>query len=123
MGQYFMAINKTKRQYVCPYCIGGVAKLCEWALNDQAGVLVLLLRQSFEGGGGDYHGDNSLVGSWVDDQVAMVGDYDQSGLYETARHSFENISLDIGQAYNTLAGGTPKLDLGKCDTCRKNNLN
>ena len=119
MGQYFMAINKTKRLYVCPYCIGGAAKLCEWALNDQAGVLVLLLRQSSEGGGGDYDGDNPVVGSWVGDQVAMVGDYDESGLYETACQSFDNISLDIGQAYNTLAGGATKLELRDCDCSKK----
>lgn len=55
MGQYFRAINLTKREFVCPWCIGGVAKLWEWAVNpQQAGIFALLLRKSTGSGGGDY---------------------------------------------------------------------
>ena len=81
MGQYFVAINKDKKEYVCPWCLGGGAKLFEWAANPQGAIWTLLLRQSSEGGGGEYDGENSLVGSWANDCVAMVGDYDENRIF------------------------------------------
>jgi hypothetical protein len=54
MGQYFRAVNKTKKEVVCPWCIGGGAKLWEWAANPLGAVFVLLLRKSSGSGGGDY---------------------------------------------------------------------
>jgi hypothetical protein len=56
MGQYFKAVNFDKREYVCPWCLGGGAKLWEWAANPQGAVFTLLLRKSSAGGGGDYYG-------------------------------------------------------------------
>ena len=56
MGQYFKAVNIDKQEYVCPWCIGGVAKLIEWAANPQGAIFTLLLRKSDHGGGGDYFG-------------------------------------------------------------------
>lgn len=54
MGQYFKAVNLDKTEYICPWCIGGGAKLWEWAVNSQGAIFTLLLRQSSESGGGDY---------------------------------------------------------------------
>jgi hypothetical protein len=59
MGQYFKAVNYDKREYVCPWCVGGVAKLIEWAANSWGAVFTMLLRQSSAGGGGDYYGPAS----------------------------------------------------------------
>lgn len=56
MGQYFKAINLDKREVVCPWCLGGVAKLWEWAANPWGAIFTLLLRQSDRGGGGDFYG-------------------------------------------------------------------
>jgi hypothetical protein len=56
MGQYFRAVNKTKQEVVCPWCLGGGAKLWEWAANPLGAVFVLLLRKSSGSGGGDYFG-------------------------------------------------------------------
>lgn len=53
MGQYFKAVNLDKYEYVCPWCIGGGAKLWEWAANPQGAIFVLLLRKSDGTGGGD----------------------------------------------------------------------
>lgn len=118
MGQYFLAVNTDKREYVCPWCVGGTAKLWEWAVNTQAGLLVLLLRQSSEGGGGDYDGSNPVVGSWAGERVALVGDYDKSGLYNTARRQYRNISRQIGQAFNSFTEiKDSKLALRTCDSC------
>lgn len=54
MGQYFKAVNLDKKEVVCPWCIGGGAKLWEWAANSYGAIFVLLLRQSSQTGGGDF---------------------------------------------------------------------
>lgn len=54
MGQYFKAVNKTKKELVCPWCMGGGAKLWEWAANPQGAIFTLLLRKSDATGGGDF---------------------------------------------------------------------
>lgn len=54
MGQYFKAVNLDKREVVCPWCLGGGAKLWEWAANSYGAVFTLLLRKSSATGGGDY---------------------------------------------------------------------
>lgn len=56
MGQYFRAVNTTKKEVVCPWCLGGIAKLWEWAANPWGAVFTLLLRRSDGSGGGDYYG-------------------------------------------------------------------
>jgi hypothetical protein len=55
MGQYFKAVNYDKREYVCPWCVGGSAKLWEWAANPWGAIFTMLLRQSTASGGGDYY--------------------------------------------------------------------
>jgi len=56
MGQYFRAVNETKNEVVCPWCIGGGAKFWEWAANSYGAIFTLLLRRSSGSGGGDYYG-------------------------------------------------------------------
>jgi hypothetical protein len=56
MGQYFKAVNVTKKEVVCPWCLSGFAKLWEWAANPWGAVFTLLLRKSSGSGGGDYGG-------------------------------------------------------------------
>jgi hypothetical protein len=113
MGQYFKAVNIDKREVVCPWCIGGGAKLWEWAANTQGSIFTLLLRRSDEGGGGDFYGYHkgcgeggpitcpleSLVGRWAGDRVVLVGDYDSSKLYQDAE-GFRNISGDLVAVWN-----------------------
>ena len=61
MGQYFKAVNTDKKEIVCPWCIGGGAKLWEWAVNRQGAIFTLLLRESTASGGGDYNGPEPQV--------------------------------------------------------------
>jgi hypothetical protein len=137
MGQYFKAANLDKKEVVCPWCIGGGAKLWEWAANPQGAIFTVLLRQSSAGGGGDYYGYRtqevhlgqypkgtaseammhklgavlsmegrpvcappaSIVGRWAGDRVVLVGDYDESNLWEQLP-SYRNISADLVDAWN-----------------------
>lgn len=60
MGQYFKAVNVTKKEVVCPWCLGGVAKLIEWAINPWGAIFTLLLRKSDASGGGDFYGYRTM---------------------------------------------------------------
>jgi len=108
MGQYFRAVNATKREFVCPWCIAGGAKLWEWAVNRQGAIFTVLLRKSDQTGGGDYgqHGEaqdlravDSIVGRWAGDVVYLIGDYDSSKLYENSEE-FTNISGLLVSVWN-----------------------
>jgi hypothetical protein len=101
MGQYFIAVNKTKKEYIRSWDIGGVAKLWEWCVNRTAGIFPYLLRKSNEGGGGDINLDNpQYAGRWAGDEVYLVGDYDESKLYETAQSDYHNIAKGLAKEYN-----------------------
>ena len=91
MGQYFKLVNLDKKEVVNPWDIGGVAKFWEWLYNPQARVLVWLLRQSDEDGGGDIGTDEraryETIGRWAGDRITLIGDYDSSNLWDTAANT------------------------------------
>lgn len=82
MGQYFRAVNKTKKEVVCPWCIGGGAKLWEWAASPMGALFVLLLRRSSGSGGGDHYGYGpqiiELNGGSMADAVAKIASMEGS---------------------------------------------
>ncbi len=111
MGQYFQPVNLDKKEYVCPWCLSGGAKLWEWAANPQGAIFTLLLRCSDEGGGGDYFGyhrgygegtpvpRHEIAGRWAGDRIVMIGDYDSSKLWdETPR--YRNIACELAETWN-----------------------
>jgi hypothetical protein len=102
MGQYFMPVNKTKKEYFAPWEIGGVAKLWEWCVNHEAGVFPYLLRKSDELGGGDIADPAKVkyAGRWAGDEVYLIGDYDSSKLWDQAKKSFKNIAKGLVEEYN-----------------------
>jgi hypothetical protein len=96
-----MAVNVTKKEYVRPWDIGGLAKLWEWCVNRQSGIFPYLLRKSSEGGGGDVHLDTpQFAGRWAGDEVYLIGDYDETNLYEIATVTYHNISCELAKEYN-----------------------
>src|SRR5687767_7219292 len=107
MGQYFIAVNKTKKECVTAWEIGGGAKLWEWCVNRQAGIFPYLLRKSNESGGGDVHykvPNPQYAGRWAGDEVYLVGDYDSSELYKEATRNYTNIAKGLVEEYNTFIG-------------------
>jgi hypothetical protein len=101
MGQYFMAVNKTKKEYVRSWDIGAPTKLWEWCVNRTAGIFPYLLRKASEGGGGDINLDKpQYAGRWAGDEVYLVGDYDDSNLYEIAKSEYHNIAKELAEEYN-----------------------
>lgn len=96
MGQYFMVVNTTKEEYLHPHDFGSGLKFMEFT-SDQMSVmtgLAHLLAQSSDGGLGD---DPEITGRWIGDNILIVGDYDDSGLYDKAYESYQNISQRVIQ--------------------------
>jgi len=101
MGQYFHAVNVSKREYVRSWDIGSLAKLWEWCGSHSAGIFPYLLRKSSERGGGDIElAEPQYAGRWAGDEVYLVGDYDTSDLYATAEQEYTNISKPLAEEYN-----------------------
>lgn len=88
-GQYFMIVNLSKKEFITPYKMASGAKLWEILANNvPTSVLGFLLRQSNEGGGGDFHdttyqeNKRKFCGRWAGDKIAIIGDYDESNIYQ-----------------------------------------
>ena len=115
MGQYFKAVNLEKKEYVCPWAIGGVAKLWEWCVNSQAGIFPFLLRQSSEGGGGDIKKEYKTAGRWAGNRVVLIGDYDQTKLWDKLEKEYSDISQELVREYNDFI----EVKQGKLHYCPK----
>jgi len=96
MGQYFIVVNLDKKEFIHPHKFGDGLKLLEFGCSSHGTLtaLALLLRKSNEGGGGDLREFEKcdLVGSWAADKIVIIGDYDESALYDEAQKNFRDIS-------------------------------
>lgn len=81
MGQYHILVNLSNKQFVHPHRIGNGLKLREQigSSYSTATVLTMLLAASNGRGGGDFHSDSPLIGSWAGCRVAFIGDYAEKG--------------------------------------------
>ena len=100
MGQYYKVVNKTKKEFLDPHSFGHGAKLMEFVCDAEGMLqsLAILLAEGNGRGGGDFSSDNPLIGSWSGDEITIVGDYADSGLYDIAK-TYKDIGND---AYNML---------------------
>lgn len=121
MGQYYLAINKTKKQYIAPHALDAGAKLLEFSCTDSFTIgLCLLLANSNGRGGGDVmireeydsktgkykpltQGQEEhlevikeVAGRWAGDQIVIQGDYaeptDPGYVSEEELKGYNNIS-------------------------------
>lgn len=71
MGQYYVAANLTKREFLNPHRLGSMAKLVEMFYSDWFSKALLAALAL-----GDWTlPDHPFVGRWAGDQVILVGDY------------------------------------------------
>lgn len=103
MGQYYLLVNCTKKQFIKPHDFGDGAKLLEFG-SSGCGVmtgLAILLASRNGRGGGDLRSTDPVVGSWAGDAIVIAGDYGDEGeftqdpkkcLYSEAYENYENIS-------------------------------
>jgi hypothetical protein len=97
MGQYFIVVNMTKKEYLYPHAFNDGLKATEFGSGRRTlSALHVLLTKSSGGGGGDYQDDpTGMIGSWAGDRIWIVGDYDKSKLYDKAQKSYTDISNKI----------------------------
>ena len=83
MGQYFIVANTTKKEFLHPHKFGEGLKFMEFTVGDSGVMhgLAHLLAQSSAGIAID---DSEITGRWIGDNVVIVGDYDNSGIYNKA---------------------------------------
>jgi len=133
VGQYFVLVNVTKREYV-----EGGSKLWEWLANNEARLLCWLVAKAPMDGTGMcqfepelkkaeemyFNAKNEVakemalriisrvamtplgkgkfktVGRWAGDEIYLVGDYDDSGLYHEAKATYKNITREVIEEFN-----------------------
>ena len=107
MGQYYRMINLDKKEVFFIGALNG-AKLGEICDNNSMGLVGLLLRQSTKFGGGDYtldkkdifdYNKNALVGRWAGDRVTLIGDYDNSKIYDESNR-YKDITRHLIKFWN-----------------------
>ena len=83
MGQYYLVVNTTKKQFLYPHCFGDGLKLLEFGCssNGTMTALAVLLANSNGRGGGDLHSTDEIVGSWSNNRIVIVGDYADERLH------------------------------------------
>lgn len=77
MGQYWIPVNLTKKEFIDPHKLGSGLKLWEQLANapgTQGALIVLLAAMPDARGGGDLE-ENPVIGRWAGDRIAIVGDY------------------------------------------------
>jgi len=100
MGQYFLIVNLDKKEYLHPHKMGSGLKLWEICASNMGRVLPFLLRQSNETGGGDIQKEYKTAGRWAGNRITVVGDYDESGLFDKARNEFKDISNEVRKEFD-----------------------
>ena len=90
MGQYFIAVNETSKQFIHPHTFGDGVKFLEFCGSSHGFLagLAFLLRK----GKGD---PNTGQMSWSGENVSIVGDYDVTDLYDKAQDEFEDVSFKV----------------------------
>lgn len=110
MGQYYTVANLDKKEFLYAHKMDSGLKFWEIVNSNIPRVLAFLLWKSDGRGGGDGDvDDNELVkkyaGRWAQNRIVMIGDYDESGLYEQIddgeqKGVWKDISIPCSLAYN-----------------------
>jgi len=99
MGQYFKIVNLDKKEAISPHRLGQGAKLWELGANDFLNIMTLALRKSSDSGGGDAQRQFKTMGRWAGDRIVVIGDYDESGLYQKA-DNYKDVSKQFARDWN-----------------------
>lgn len=81
MGQYWIPVSLTKREFVHPHKLGAGLKLWEQLATHPGttAALVILTAAMPQSRGGDItdneSADEKVVGRWAGDRIALIGDY------------------------------------------------
>jgi hypothetical protein len=92
VGQYYKILNLDKAEYINPFAFGGGAKLREFGAQLNLVLQLLLAKSDADAGEAESAGD-TVYGRWAENRIAIIGDYDSSGLYgRLKRPEYVNIT-------------------------------
>jgi hypothetical protein len=104
--QFFAPVNLDKKEYLDPLKIGD-GTLFDWCADQQSGLLSFLLRKSSEKGKESIYKDSfditkdyQTAGRWAGDRVILLGEFDESGLWEKLKKEFKDITEQVVKEYN-----------------------
>jgi len=111
MGQYYLVMNLSRKEYIDPYAFGDGRKLFEISMSGMGTMtaLAVLLTNSNGRGGGDFYQDDpeKIIGSWAEDKIVISGDYhdedDEINYYaqvEDESFGWENISNAVKSVFS-----------------------
>ncbi|NND24336.1 MAG: hypothetical protein HKN86_06525 [Acidimicrobiia bacterium] len=96
MGQYFITINKTKKEYIDTYTFGDGAKFLEFMSSDM-GMKEATMMLLTNGGVKD-----NYLGHWSSDSIEVLGDYAEEGNLwdeiQDKKTKWKNISIPVYKA-------------------------
>lgn len=99
MGEYHIAVNIDRREFINPHAFGNGAKFIEFHYQGfglMAGLGILLV----EPGKGHY-GENTVSGSWARDRIVIAGDHaphepgESRNLIHIAYDEYKDISSEV----------------------------
>jgi len=99
MGQYWLPVNLTKREYFDPRRLGAGLKLCEQVGSHPGtgpALVILCAAMPVSRGGGDLK-PHPAIGRWAGDRIALVGDY--------AEDSDLPAEFEVSSIYQKCRGG------------------
>lgn len=116
MGQYWIVVNKTKREFLNPDEFGDGIKLMEFGRSGDGttAALAVLLARGNGRGGGDCRSSSPLIGSWAGDHVEIAGDYGDETepggftLYSVAEDTYRDISGEMKSILEEDESGTTR---------------
>lgn len=98
MGQYFITINKTKKEYLRTYTFGDGAKFLEF-MSSRRGMkeaTMMLLTNGGESLKCYFSPKEKYLGRWSGDQIEVLGDYAEGDLWDQI-HSEKSKWKDISK--------------------------
>lgn len=93
MGQYFIIANLEKREYIHPHDLKRGAKLLELSKDPIIYDLMLFLQAK------NKQKTALHLGSWTNDKILFIGDFEDSSFFKQVIVSFKNISKEAYGEY------------------------
>ena len=116
MDQFFKAVNISKREFVCAWCLSEGARFFSWATSPHGAIFALLLRESdMDWEFNNYDDPFKIAGRWAGDRVVLIGNYDSKRLWYEAKN-YLNISWDVADVWNRFVDD-PGKKLTVCKNC------
>ncbi len=95
MGQYYITVNKTKKEYIDTYTFGDGAKFLEF-MSSSRGMKEATMMLLTNGGRKD-----NYLGHWAGDSIEVLGDYAEDNLWDEVysdNSKWKNISFEVYKA-------------------------